>query len=72
MELKRVKELMEIERECVIRGSTCDRDCGKCDLVQDTEELLEAYKIVILELEERMLAIEALTNVFKHKENKNV
>lgn len=60
MNLERVKELMEIERECVSRGDLCDRDCKNCELVQETRELLEAYKIVILELEDRILAIEAL------------
>jgi len=42
---------MQIERECVSRGDTCDRDCGKCELVQDTDELLEAYDIVQAALE---------------------
>ena len=46
MEMKRLKQLMEIERECVIRGAECDRDCGKCDLVQDTDELLKAYEML--------------------------
>ena len=25
----------------------CNRECEKCDLVQNTDELLEAYKIII-------------------------
>lgn len=47
MKLKRIKELMEFERNCVVRGATCDRNCGKCDLVQDSDELIQAYTAVI-------------------------
>lgn len=44
----RALELLKIERECVLRNETgCDRDCAKCDLVQDTDELLKMYKFVI-------------------------
>lgn len=32
---------LQIERECVSRD--CDRDCGKCDLVQDRDWLLSVY-----------------------------
>lgn len=32
---------MKIERECV--GRSCDRDCGNCDLVQDSKELIAAF-----------------------------
>lgn len=32
---------LQIERECVSRD--CDRDCGKCDLVQDRDWLLAVY-----------------------------
>lgn len=41
MTLKRMVELLEIEKECV--GRNCNRDCGNCDLVQDAGELLEMY-----------------------------
>lgn len=44
MPLGRVIELLKIERECVQRNEIgCDRDCAKCDLVQETQDLLEAY-----------------------------
>lgn len=39
-------ELMKIERECVSREN-CDRNCAACDLVQDREELIDAYDSVI-------------------------
>ena len=32
---------LQIERECVSRD--CDRDCARCDLVQDREWLLSVY-----------------------------
>ena len=32
---------LQIERECVSRD--CDRNCGKCDLVQDMDWLLSVY-----------------------------
>lgn len=52
----RAMELLAIEQECVARGTgyfepdgsfyQCDRDCSKCDLVQDSTELLEMYDYV--------------------------
>lgn len=45
MDLKRAAELMNIEKQCVKRASTCDRDCAKCDLVQEDSELIEAYSL---------------------------
>lgn len=40
---------MKTEAECVRRndGENCDRDCGKCDLLRDAAEILEAYAVVI-------------------------
>lgn len=45
MELKRIYELLNIERECVMRQ--CDRNCANCDLVQDESELILMYNILI-------------------------
>jgi len=53
MTYKRALQLLEIERECVSRGYTCDRDCANCELVQDTGELLEMYSWVMKKLHER-------------------
>ena len=47
MEIKRIYELLNIERECVMRGNTCNRNCINCDLVQDDKELIEMYDILI-------------------------
>ncbi len=52
MELNRAAELMKIEAECVKRQDTplCNRDecgCQCCDLVQDADEILEAYGLAI-------------------------
>lgn len=44
----RALELLKIERECVLRNENgCDRNCANCDLVQDTDELLEMYEFVL-------------------------
>jgi uncharacterized protein YecT (DUF1311 family) len=47
--IERAKELMGIELECIKRNEheDCDRNCAVCPLVQDTQELIAAYKKVI-------------------------
>lgn len=55
----RAIELLKIERECVNRnnqpfGKNCSRECGKCDLVQNTDELLEMYDFVIDVMEKQI------------------
>lgn len=57
MTLKRAIELLKIERACVMRnagcspdGVVCDRQCAKCDLVQEDTDLLEMYSFVINKL----------------------
>lgn len=48
MTIERALALMRIELKCVERNQNgCDRDCAKCELVQDTQELITAYKRVI-------------------------
>lgn len=44
---------LKIERECVSRN--CDRDCAKCDLVQDREWLLSVYDDALELLKEQEL-----------------
>ncbi len=44
-----VIKYLKIERECISRN--CDRNCGKCDLVQEQETLLDAYNSAIALLE---------------------
>ena len=45
MTTQRTIELLEIERECICRNidKKCDRDCGRCDLVQKDKDLIELY-----------------------------
>lgn len=45
MTYERCLELLCIEIQCIQRNETklCDRHCEKCDLVQNTSELLMAY-----------------------------
>lgn len=53
MEFKRAYELMDIELQCIRRNivKSCDRDCGKCDLVQRDEDLIEAFQMAKLALD---------------------
>lgn len=46
MNLEQIREILKTEYKCVSRND-CDRDCGKCDLVMDSEQILEAYSIVL-------------------------
>ena len=54
MDIQKTIEIMQNEAECVKRndGKNCDRDCGKCDLLKDAKEILEAYQIAILGFQE--------------------
>lgn len=36
--------LMHNEIECIKRAKDCDRDCGKCELVKNDQELIEAFQ----------------------------
>lgn len=49
MDLIKTHEIMENELRCVQRASVnaCDRDCGHCDLLMDTGEIIQAYGKVI-------------------------
>lgn len=49
MTTARKLELLKIERECIERNrkNICDRDCGKCDLVQEDNDLIELYDSLI-------------------------
>ena len=35
--------LVKIENECVKRAENCNRKCNECDLVQNTDTLLDLY-----------------------------
>ena len=49
----RTHDIMENELRCVQRASNhlCDRECDKCDLLEDTDEIIKAYGYVIRTLE---------------------
>ncbi len=55
MTKERMIELLKIEHECMRRGAhnECDRDCAKCELVQDDRELDEMYTGVVVLLDEK-------------------
>lgn len=44
------KSFMLIEKECINRD--CNRDCAKCDIVQEVDNLNNAYDMAIKALEE--------------------
>lgn len=46
--------LMHNEITCINRADKCDRDCAKCDLLRDAEELLKAYNMAISALEKQI------------------
>ena len=52
MSIDEAIDLLKIERICVRHADVCDRECGKCSLVQDTDKLLEMYDSVCDWLEE--------------------
>ena len=50
MNMTRVVEILKIEKECVERQGTLacpNRDCGNCDLLLPTDEVLTAYDTAI-------------------------
>lgn len=56
MNINEAINVLKAEKECVLRQDTpkCNRDtcgCQCCDLVQDTETVLEAYDMAIEALE---------------------
>ena len=46
------KKYMLIEKECINRD--CNRDCANCDIVQDVEDLNNAYDAAIKALEKQI------------------
>ena len=53
---QKILDLLEIERECILRnnGQNCDRDCERCDLVQDPADLIEMYNAVIADYKRKV------------------
>jgi len=53
MTVQRVVELLKIELECIKRnnGSSCDRHCESCDLLQDSQELIDCYETALFLLQ---------------------
>lgn len=80
MKTARVVELMKIERECVKRqeGSECPRNCRPecgcygCELVQTSDEILEAYDEVIYHYECMINSIETFIEYMKEGEGNEI
>lgn len=49
MQIDKIIQVMQNEKECVIRNSKqqCNRECNNCDLVLEDNEIIEAYTYVI-------------------------
>lgn len=49
MDIQKAIQILQTEKECVGRnnGVNCDRQCDKCDLVLPSEDILQAYDVVI-------------------------
>ena len=67
MTVERMIELLEIEKECVLRNASgeCNRYCAGCDLLQDDTELHEMYTeaIALLKAQEpRLLTADDFVN----------
>jgi hypothetical protein len=68
---ERVIELMKAEVRCIERQDTeaCKRNrehtCINCDLVQDTDELLDAYDKVIALLNKSLIRKRHMQEVFE-------
>ena len=54
------KKYMLIEKECINRD--CNRDCANCDIVQDVEDLNNAYDVAINALKKQEKIKEAFTH----------
>ena len=65
MDREKVIKGLQIERECVSRD--CNRDCGKCDLVQEREWLLSVYDGAIALLKEQEETINKLRAALQMK-----
>ena len=66
MTVERMIELLEIEKECVLRNAIgeCNRYCAGCDLLQDDTELHEMYTeaLTLLKAQEpRVMTLDELS-----------
>ena len=66
MTFPEVVEYLENEAECVRRGSTCSRDCGNCELVRKDEDIIEAYRIAIGIVKEKIKEQELIEELKKN------
>lgn len=59
MTTQRIHDIMENELRCVQRASVnaCDRNCKECNLLMDTDEIIQAYNEII-KIIERMINLQ--------------
>lgn len=67
MTVERMIELLEIEKECVLRNAIgeCNRYCAGCDLLQDDTELHEMYTEAIALLKAQVPRVMTLKELSK-------
>ena len=51
-DIQKAIEIIQTEKACVSRQQ-CGRDCGKCDLVMQANDILDAYAAAIDALQEK-------------------
>ena len=52
MTIEEAKKMIQIEKSCI--NGHCDRNCGKCDIAQDIDDLNSAYDIVLQNLDKEI------------------
>lgn len=61
MTIEEAKKMIQVEKSCI--NGNCDRNCGKCDIAQNIDDLSSAYDITIQALEKQ---IPKKTTIFKY------
>ena len=48
MTIDKAMEIIKNEQKCVLKATAgCDRDCGRCELLRDSNDIVEAYDIAL-------------------------
>ena len=66
MEICAAIEMIKNEKECVINATDCNRDCGKCALLKDSADILNAYNVAISAME-KLQQIKSRQNLHEEK-----
>lgn len=47
MTYREVIEIIENELKCVKQADNCNRECKYCQLLRDTDDIIEAYEVAL-------------------------